>query len=143
MKEDELIAAVEYLHAPFKDMQDFWVGTRSTTGGSEDLPIPEEERYAEVWIWPGEIPSLEEQKEWVSQWRKTDDYLRFLEAKVRDERDAFLSVVDGLTSKPLLWADLSSSEQDEVRQYRQELLDVPQQQGFPKEVRWPNQPKHI
>ena len=60
-----------------------------------------------------------------------------LAAQVRAERDNLLVVVDAVVSNPLRWADLSSDKQNEWSTYRQDLLDVPQQSGFPSTVTWP------
>jgi hypothetical protein len=60
-----------------------------------------------------------------------------LAAQVRAERDSLLVVVDAVVSNPLRWASLSSDKQNEWSTYRQDLLDVPQQSGFPSTVTWP------
>ena len=60
----------------------------------------------------------------------------------RDERDRKLqSQVDPLISNPLRWAGLSAEKQSEWTAYRQALLDVPQQAGFPHNVVWPVKPE--
>jgi hypothetical protein len=57
---------------------------------------------------------------------------------VRAERDNILAtVVDPLVSNPLRWAGLTAAEQAEWSTYRQALLDVPQQAGFPNDIIWP------
>jgi len=62
--------------------------------------------------------------------------------EVRAERDMLLSTkVDPLVSNSLRWADLSSDKQTEWTVYRQALLDVPQQSGFPNTIDWPTQPE--
>ena len=62
--------------------------------------------------------------------------------EVRAERDRLLiTKVDPLVSNPLRWADLSSDKQTEWTVYRQALLDVPQQVGFPNTINWPTQPE--
>ena len=62
-------------------------------------------------------------------------------AEVRGERDNILTtVVDPLVSNPLRWADLTSATQAEWSTYRQALLDVPQQAGFPTNITWPSKP---
>ena len=62
-------------------------------------------------------------------------------AQVRQERDNILTtVVDPLVSNPLRWADLTSATQAEWSTYRQALLDVPQQAGFPTNITWPESP---
>ena len=61
--------------------------------------------------------------------------------EVRAERNHTLAtVVDPLVSNPLRWAELNADTQAEWATYRQELLDVPQQAGFPNSVIWPTQP---
>ena len=63
-------------------------------------------------------------------------------AQVRVERNKILvTVVDPLVSNPLRWADLTSVKQTEWSTYRQELLDVPQQVGFPNTITWPVKPE--
>lgn len=63
-----------------------------------------------------------------------------LALKVRSRRDALLaSTVDKLN--PLRWESFTQSQKDAWRQYRQELLDLPQQSGFPDSVAWPTPPQ--
>ena len=62
-------------------------------------------------------------------------------ANVRAERDHILvTVVDPLVSNPLRWSDLTSDKQTEWSQYRTNLLNVPQQAGFPNSITWPTEP---
>lgn len=56
---------------------------------------------------------------------------------VRKERDALLTQMDRVVSNPLRWAGLTQNEKDAYATYRQALLDVPQQDGFPLNVEWP------
>jgi hypothetical protein len=51
-----------------------------------------------------------------------------------------LSNLDLVTSNPLRWASYSQAEKDQIAVYRQLLLDVPQQSGFPNSIDWPNFP---
>jgi len=60
-----------------------------------------------------------------------------LATQVRAQRDNLLVGVDVIVSNPLRWAALSSDKQNEWTVYRQALLDVPQQSGFPSTVVWP------
>lgn len=60
---------------------------------------------------------------------------------IRASRDFILSEdVDPLVTNPLRWADLTAVEQAAWTAYRQALLDVPQQSGFPTSVTWPTKP---
>jgi hypothetical protein len=68
--------------------------------------------------------------------------LNALEAgHVRDQRDYLLATqVDRVVSNPLRWASMSTSKQGEYTTYRQALLDIPTQVGFPTSVTWPTPP---
>lgn len=60
--------------------------------------------------------------------------------KARERRDVLLkTTVD--TMNPIRWESFDDTKKDEWRAYRQALLDVPAQEGFPYEVIWPTQPK--
>ena len=60
---------------------------------------------------------------------------------VRDERDhRLLLEVDAIAGNALRWAALDAETQASWAAYRQALLDVPQQAGFPHEVTWPTKP---
>lgn len=60
---------------------------------------------------------------------------------VRSDRDFRLHYeVDPLVNNPLLWAELTLDKQEEWKQYRLDLKDIPQQSGFPNNVTWPTKP---
>ena len=62
-------------------------------------------------------------------------------ADIRSQRDRILvTVVDPLVSNPLRWGDLTAEQQQAWTAYRRELLDVPEQSGFPQSVIWPVAP---
>ncbi len=57
----------------------------------------------------------------------------------RAKRDALLqTAIDAMN--PMRWEALSELQKDAWRAYRQALLDVPQQEGFPVNVVWPVPP---
>jgi hypothetical protein len=61
--------------------------------------------------------------------------------QVRSDRDyKLLTEVDTLVSNPLRWAELTSNKQTEWSQYRTDLLNLPQQSGFPNAITWPVKP---
>lgn len=61
-----------------------------------------------------------------------------VEATERKKRDALLKRgVDPLVSNPLLWASFDEAKQQDLLEYRQALLDVPDQDGFPYTHVWP------
>ena len=48
--------------------------------------------------------------------------------------------VDPLAGNSLRWADLTSDQRQDVTDYRQSLLDITEQGGFPHDVNWPIKP---
>lgn len=62
-------------------------------------------------------------------------------ADVRMQRDQLLALdVDPIATNPLRWSTLSSDQQQALAAYRQALLDVPSQAGFPHKIDWPVPP---
>lgn len=60
--------------------------------------------------------------------------------EVRNTRNSLLSEMDIIISNPIRWASMTSEKQAEWIQYRQLLLDIPQQVGFPLNVVFPTTP---
>ena len=63
-----------------------------------------------------------------------------LAATIRTDRNERLTEVDAIAGNALRWASLSAEQQAEWAAYRQALLDVPQQAGFPDNITWPQEP---
>lgn len=63
-----------------------------------------------------------------------------LKSDIRAQRNAILSETDYLVNNDY---PISDSDKKIIREYRQALRDIPQQQGFPKNVIWPEKPKCI
>lgn len=61
-----------------------------------------------------------------------------LAAEVRAQRDSLLAACDW-TQMPD--SPLSEKEKAAYQAYRQALRDVPQQEGFPETISWPEEPK--
>lgn len=59
---------------------------------------------------------------------------------IRYDRGLLLSGVDTLVSNPLRWASIKDADKAAVVDYRQALLDITAQAGFPLEVVWPTVP---
>ena len=58
----------------------------------------------------------------------------------REERDFFLKEnVDSMN--PMRWESMTTEKQDLWRSYRQALLDISTQEGFPFTVSWPEKPE--
>lgn len=59
---------------------------------------------------------------------------------IRDKRDSLIGETDYY-----LMPDYPSNPQnlEELKVYRQALRDVPKQEGFPRDIRWPNVPKFL
>jgi hypothetical protein len=60
--------------------------------------------------------------------------------EVRKQRDRLLGIMDAVVINPLRWNTLTESQRQELAIYRQALLDVPQQPGFPWSAEWPESP---
>ena len=59
----------------------------------------------------------------------------------RERRDMKLATeVDPIAGNALRWVALDSETQALWATYRQALLDVPQQDGFPNDIAWPTKP---
>ena len=65
----------------------------------------------------------------------------FSTIKSREHRNTLLGAVDRIN--PVWYATLTSTQQQELAQYRQALLDVPQQSGFPEAAIWPTKPQWL
>ncbi len=61
--------------------------------------------------------------------------------EVRAQRSVLLKDVDAVAGNVLRWAVLSADQQALWSDYRQALLDVPSQGGFPHDVVWPSKPE--
>lgn len=62
--------------------------------------------------------------------------------KVRHIRNSKLTrEVDPIVTNPLRWAELTAEKQTEWTQYRRDLLDITEQEGFPHNVVWPTKPE--
>lgn len=61
---------------------------------------------------------------------------------VRATRDSILvNSVDPVVSNPLRWGDMTAEKQVAWAAYRQALLDISKQSGFPHNVVWPTKPE--
>jgi hypothetical protein len=74
-----------------------------------------------------------------SAWVFPDERLAEIERARRNNKLALH--VDGLAGNALRWAALTAEQQQAWADYRQALLDVPQQEGFPHNVAWPTKPQ--
>jgi hypothetical protein len=60
--------------------------------------------------------------------------------RARLQRDRLLLEVDSIVGNPLRWASFSEAQQTTWANYRQALLNVPQQADFPNTINWPTKP---
>lgn len=85
------------------------------------------------------IPGVEKvltAEEYADEQRKENDTKAM---QVRQHREYLLRTqVDAIN--PMRWETLTAQQQDAWKTYRQALLDIPQQTGFPWNVVWPTQP---
>ena len=75
-------------------------------------------------------------KPYVPPTQEELDELKAIE--VRRWRDILLQEqVDSYVMNFMRWDEQPEEKQNKIRDYRQKLLDVPQQEGFPHNVTWP------
>lgn len=60
---------------------------------------------------------------------------------IRNIRNELLAAVDRIN--PVWYSTLTAQQQQELAVYRQDLLDLPQQAGFPAQVTWPSKPQWL
>jgi hypothetical protein len=60
--------------------------------------------------------------------------------EVRSSRDNILKDTVDLLN-PIRWEAMTEEQKQAWRDYRQALLDVPQQEGFPYDISWPSKPE--
>lgn len=60
--------------------------------------------------------------------------------QARHDRNLLLSELDSIVNNPLRWASYTDEYKTQLSNYRQELLDVPLQEGFPYNIVWPLKP---
>ena len=70
-----------------------------------------------------------------------EEVTQMIVIQARTDRDSLLTKeVDPVVSNPLRWANLTAAKQAEWTQYRTDLLNVPNQSGFPNSITWPTKP---
>jgi hypothetical protein len=103
-------------------------------------------------IFPKEAPDYDPLTQYISntvakeedgKWYRTHTATNFpqptAEENVRAERDRIVAE-DIDTINAVRWNAMTKQEQTVWTNYRQALLDVPQQEGFPYSVEWPTKP---
>lgn len=60
---------------------------------------------------------------------------------IRNVRDSKLIELDRVVTNPLRWEAMSDELKKSYAEYRQALLNVPQQESFPKNIKWPTPPE--
>jgi hypothetical protein len=67
----------------------------------------------------------------------TEEYLAEM---ARNYRGSLLRNLDTILTNPLRWDGYSEEQKAVIAKYRQDLLDLPEQSGFPNEIIWPTSP---
>ena len=87
-------------------------------------------------------PQTGELKSYVPPQPTAEELKERIALKVREERDSLLAATDFLMLRDNP-KKLSEEQLKEVEAYRDALRDVPQQEGFPENVEWPEKPECI
>jgi len=82
---------------------------------------------------------------WVQSWwvrEETKEEIKIKndaqEHRIRNERNAKLAKIDSIPA--VRWSTITEDNRRLWLIYREELLNIPQQAGFPWEVNWPDEP---
>jgi hypothetical protein len=70
----------------------------------------------------------------------SEEHLQKLKERARGFRNTLLLELDQLVMNPLRFNSFDAEKKNLLSDYRQSLLDVPQQEGFPLEIQWPEKP---
>jgi Phage tail assembly chaperone protein len=111
------------------------------SGEAEDIQIQAQPgEVVTAGHWPAETHVLRRGKARPRNTRKRAEMvMERLWREVRITRNRLLmSHVDSITA--LRWASLSPAQKAALKTYRQALLDIPQQQGDPRNIKWPTPP---
>jgi len=122
-------------HGFFHPVAGYW---QTISTPSDDIRASYPDGTVEVPLQPSNLHTWSGSA-WVSP---SQDQLDAAQATVvRATRDTILTnIVDPLVSNILRWASMSAATQAAWAAYRQALLDIPQQSGFPNSVTWPTKP---
>ena len=91
----------------------------------DNTPVSKPSKPGDDWLW--DTYTLE----WRLDHQEAED-------RCRTQRNQLLSLIDRVN--PLWYASLTAEQQTQLQQYRQALLDITDQPGFPTEVVWPVKP---
>lgn len=112
---------------------------QTLTDPSDEVRATYPDGTVEVEVQPSQMHKMIS-GEWVAPTQEELDAASA--AEVRGERNRRLSLdVDPIASNALRWAALAVEQQQAWAAYRQALLDVPAQAGFPSDVVWPVKPE--
>ena len=93
-----------------------------------------DEEYAAVaeWCNEGNEYTIEDKGDYYAVVKIPEPTEEEKAERVREIRNQYLEeYVDKVVSNPLRWADMTEEEQQQIKDYRQYLLDIPQQEAFP------------
>lgn len=77
---------------------------------------------------------------WTGNGWHNPEVLPNLEKQERERRDKYLQLYVDIING-VRWESLTQQQKDDMVVYRQALLDVPQQVGFPANITWPTPPE--
>lgn len=95
----------------------------------------------EIILFPSTPSDYHEWDNSIEQWVLNTELQQIGEAnRIRDLRIYYLQELDLLVQNPLRYEGFTDDEKNKLKQYRLDLLNVPQQAGFPLNVIFPNKP---
>jgi hypothetical protein len=117
------------IHKITKDF--FWTGESKDSLGVPNGWVASETDPIEGQMWSGAM--------WLTTDKVSEPDAEAEAIYVRAQRASILAnVID--TMNPMRWASLSAAKKTEWSDYRQALLDITAQEGFPFVITWPTAP---
>lgn len=93
------------------------------------------------WVDTDELIRCESNEGEIGQFWNSNGWMTYDEwcEKHRQRRNKYLSIyID--TMNAIRWNSLTEEQKDSWIQYREDLLNLPQQESFPYTIDWPNKP---
>jgi hypothetical protein len=75
--------------------------------------------------------------QWIAADESSNDEEKQLANDARLRRNAMLAETDWIIIRAI---ETGEGVAEDVKTYRQQLRDIPQQSGFPSNIQWPEQP---
>lgn len=127
---DELIFCLSQKYPNLVHGIDFWIGQNMCRDTGKQL------EPARIIAWHVDEQPTDDEVAALIEQHGDAAHRHVLEQRAREERDRRLLAADTMLAKALDSGD--TAKMQEVARYRQALREVPEQAGFPTDIKWPS-----